>query len=186
MACPCCGYYTLSDDFEICAICWWEHDFVQESKPDSRIGANGESLREAQRNFAAFGASSAVFKQDVRPPAARHFRDPDFRPLDEGGQQDVLARDIIQGRRQPPRLLSCRCCGYYRNVAKEHDVCEICGWQHNVAQESDPDTEVGPNDVTLRAAQANFVQFGASSERVRGQVRPTSYGDLDPEWKRLV
>ena len=126
---------------------------------------------------------SEAFREDARRPTDSDRRDPDWKPLDEGGRQDVIAREVIKAH---PPLSSCRCCGYYANIAKENDVCEICGWQHYAAQESDPDTETGPNDVPLRAAQANFVQMGASSERLRGKVRaPTSYDYLDPEWKPL-
>jgi hypothetical protein len=98
--CACCGYYTISGDYEICDICWWESDLVQEAHPDSTSGANRTSLRQAQRNFAAFGAMSADFKDDARKPTASDRRNPDWKPLDEGGKQDVIAQDIIAGRRR--------------------------------------------------------------------------------------
>lgn len=48
--CPCCGYNTITDTYEICDICGWEHDPVQADYPDED-GANRVSLRTAQRNF---------------------------------------------------------------------------------------------------------------------------------------
>ena len=52
LACPCCGFVTISDEYDICEICWWEHDLVQLSNPDE-LGANGEmTLRMAQKAFA--------------------------------------------------------------------------------------------------------------------------------------
>ncbi len=68
--CPCCGYKTLAADgfFEICPVCFWEHDPVQYDDPTYAGGANTESLEEARRNFRAFGASSLKLLAHVRPP----------------------------------------------------------------------------------------------------------------------
>lgn len=51
--CPCCGFYTLESrgNYEICPVCFWEDDEVQESEPDMRGGANQASLNEARENF---------------------------------------------------------------------------------------------------------------------------------------
>jgi len=53
--CPCCGYKTLDEEamgtYEICELCGWEDDAVQNSDPDYVGGANGISLREAQHEF---------------------------------------------------------------------------------------------------------------------------------------
>ncbi len=68
--CPCCGHKTLLEDgfFEICPVCFWEHDPVQYDDPTYAGGANTESLEEARRNFRAFGASSRELLAHVRPP----------------------------------------------------------------------------------------------------------------------
>ncbi|WP_447505667.1 CPCC family cysteine-rich protein [Acinetobacter pittii] len=59
-ACLCCGYLTFDDlaydSFEICPICFWEDDNVQNEDPDYMGGANGISLNMAKQNFQLFGA----------------------------------------------------------------------------------------------------------------------------------
>lgn len=56
LACPCCGYPTLSGrgDYEICLICWWEDDGQDDVDADEVFGGpNGPySLTQARRNFA--------------------------------------------------------------------------------------------------------------------------------------
>jgi hypothetical protein len=54
--------------FEICPVCYWEDDDVQFSNLDFKGGANEVSLKEAQKNFKKFGASSLKFIKDVRTP----------------------------------------------------------------------------------------------------------------------
>ena len=46
--CACCGNFTLEKDslFDICDICGWENDEVQEEKPDFSGGSNNMSLNE--------------------------------------------------------------------------------------------------------------------------------------------
>ena len=54
-SCPCCGFLTLdaqaSGTFQICELCCWEDDSVQNEDPDYEGGANGICLREAQHLF---------------------------------------------------------------------------------------------------------------------------------------
>lgn len=71
--CACCGYRTLEEDpchptFEICNVCFWEHDPVQEDKPDFSGGANALSLNQSKANFAQFGACEERFIKHVRKP----------------------------------------------------------------------------------------------------------------------
>ena len=79
--CPCCGYVTVLEEFDICEICRWEHDSVQESQPDSPTGANRVSLREAQMNFVKFGACEEAVRKRTVEPTSEHKRDPFWRPL---------------------------------------------------------------------------------------------------------
>lgn len=71
-ACVCCGYLTLNEPptgtYEICPVCYWEDDPVQNRDPEFDGGANVPSLTEARRNFRAFGAMEERFREFVRPP----------------------------------------------------------------------------------------------------------------------
>ncbi|KMK76250.1 CPCC family cysteine-rich protein [Alkalihalobacillus pseudalcaliphilus] len=82
--CPCCGYKTLAeavrDSYDICEVCYWEDDFVQNEDPDYGGGANQVSLRQAQRNFLTFGASELTYKELVVEPGSKGYeKDRDFK-----------------------------------------------------------------------------------------------------------
>lgn len=49
-SCPCCGKYEFSEEgsYEICPVCNWEDDPVQEEDPNFGGGANTMSLSEAR------------------------------------------------------------------------------------------------------------------------------------------
>ena len=60
--CPCCGYYTLIvmegyDEplFEICEVCGWMYDKVQQKYPDEMLGGNYITLNEAKENYKKIG-----------------------------------------------------------------------------------------------------------------------------------
>ena len=77
--CPCCGYLTSPEPWDICPVCFWENDASQVRDPDASGGANGISLRQAQRNFQNFGACN---QDGLRHVAAHTFhRDPYWQPL---------------------------------------------------------------------------------------------------------
>lgn len=82
--CSCCGCYALAEDeeFEICPVCFWERDHVQESQPDYAGGANKMSLNEAQENYARYGACSEELMPFVREPLKCEI-DGDFSGEDE-------------------------------------------------------------------------------------------------------
>jgi hypothetical protein len=54
LPCPCCGEPTLDQrgNYDICGVCRWEDDPVQEEHPHFDRGANTMSLIQARRNFA--------------------------------------------------------------------------------------------------------------------------------------
>lgn len=72
-ACPCCGFLTLTDrsywSFEICPVCFWENDPLQEEDPFYWGGANGISITEGLTNFGRCGASHPDEALRVRAPA---------------------------------------------------------------------------------------------------------------------
>jgi len=76
--CPCCGFKTLGEEaigtYEICELCNWEDDPIQEKDPDYEGGANGYSLREAQHFFLTEKLSTERFVIDedwvlLKPPS---------------------------------------------------------------------------------------------------------------------
>jgi len=68
LRCACCGYRTIERIFEICPVCFWQQDSVQEGDVDDDGGPNNVSLREAINNFRAYGASEERFISFVREP----------------------------------------------------------------------------------------------------------------------
>ena len=52
--CPVCGQYEFpeEDSFDICDVCGWEDDGLQESEPDYKGGANQMSLNQAKEAWA--------------------------------------------------------------------------------------------------------------------------------------
>lgn len=73
-ACPCCGFLTQDrappGTFEICEVCRWQSDPIQDVDLDYTGGANEISLRTARENYAAFGASEERRRAWVREPSA--------------------------------------------------------------------------------------------------------------------
>ncbi len=84
--CPCCGYFTLDDwpgSFEICRICFWEDDPVQNLDPWFEGGPNRVPLIQAQANYAQFGAMERCFIEKVEPARATDRKDPTWRAVSE-------------------------------------------------------------------------------------------------------
>lgn len=72
--CPCCEHLTFEDDpnldgsYEICPVCFWESDPVQNNDNSYENGANGISLNKAKNNFHKFGAIKEEYIKEVRKP----------------------------------------------------------------------------------------------------------------------
>ena len=49
--CPVCGKYTFEFDFDICPICDWESDPIQNINHDYAGGANNMSVNEARKAY---------------------------------------------------------------------------------------------------------------------------------------
>lgn len=51
--CKCCHNLTIDEDelFDICDVCGWQRDAVQEENPDYKGGANKMSLNEARQAY---------------------------------------------------------------------------------------------------------------------------------------
>ncbi len=65
--CPCCSFYTLDSDFDICPVCFWQHDPDQEQDPHAE-GANAMTLYEARNKYRQIGACGEHLKHYTRPP----------------------------------------------------------------------------------------------------------------------
>lgn len=52
--CPVCGkyYFEEDSDFDICEVCGWENDGLQNANPDYAGGANKMSLNQAREAYA--------------------------------------------------------------------------------------------------------------------------------------
>ena len=50
--CPVCGKTDLYEDGDVCDICGWFHDIVQEAYPDEEECENRMSLNQARKAFA--------------------------------------------------------------------------------------------------------------------------------------
>jgi hypothetical protein len=104
--CACCGYRTLigsPGSYEICRACFWEDDPIQLLDPWYQGGANTVALVEAQRNFAAIGASEECFRANVKPVKANELRDPQWRAATEADRALVttparLQREVPNGK----------------------------------------------------------------------------------------
>jgi hypothetical protein len=82
---------------------------------------------------------------------------------------------------------TCPCCGY-KTIEEKHlyDICPICFWEDDIVQFEDPDFEGGANEVSLRQAQKNYIEFGACEKRVINHVRlPNENDKKDENWKPL-
>ncbi|MEJ5114436.1 CPCC family cysteine-rich protein [Erwinia billingiae] len=51
--CPCCERFEFSEEgsYEICPVCDWEDDSIQNADPDYCGGANVMSLNEAKKAY---------------------------------------------------------------------------------------------------------------------------------------
>jgi len=70
--CFCCGYYIFEENIilnhDICSVCFWENDGVQNLDFSYSGGANLESLYKARENFKLLGAKNQRSLQYVRKP----------------------------------------------------------------------------------------------------------------------
>ena len=82
--CPCCGYYTLSEEppgtYNICPVCFWEDEPLQFTVPTYKGGANGVSLEKAQQNVRVYGWAEERSKEHVRPPLPDEYPPPRTAP----------------------------------------------------------------------------------------------------------
>lgn len=68
IACPCCKNCTNYDEFDICPVCFWEHDTIASDDPTFVGGANDISLNEAIQNYRIYKVSDIKYCDKVREP----------------------------------------------------------------------------------------------------------------------
>ncbi len=83
---------------------------------------------------------------------------------------------------------TCVCCGYKTMYRKDHlwDICEVCYWQSCPLQNIQYDYIGGPNPVSLRQAQQNFIAFGACEKDMIKYVRLPNEDEPKDEHFRLI
>lgn len=79
LACPCCGYMVISDEYDICPICCWQYDDYQNVNVDDNNGPNHVSLREAQIRFSNKRPIEDGMKG--REPYPDEHREPAWHPI---------------------------------------------------------------------------------------------------------
>ena len=60
----------------------------------------------------------------------------------------------------------CPCCGYKtfdEPAIGTFDICELCGWEADSVQSTEPDYESGPNGISLREAQHEFINSNTNT-----------------------
>ena len=55
LRCACCGNMTVEEEYDICPVCGWEKDNVQERFIGFRGGANRLCLAEAREEYRLHG-----------------------------------------------------------------------------------------------------------------------------------
>lgn len=79
---------------------------------------------------------------------------------------------------------TCPCCGFktFSEPNGIYEICLVCSWQDDGVMNDNPDYWGGANKVTLRQAQRNYIEFGASEKRFIGKLVRECY-EKDPLWK---
>ena|SRR5579883_27559 len=70
--CQCCGLLTLPSfsSYDVCPVCFWQDDPVQNDDCSYGGGTNGISLHQARQNWVDIGAAQRQYLDSVRPPEA--------------------------------------------------------------------------------------------------------------------
>ena len=104
--CPVCGKYEFEYEFDVCEVCGWEHDLVQEEDPDYRAGPNlGKSLNMCKKEWEEHRiektqAICCMFARENAEAAETQSR------FDR-------VESISDSYRYSSELLRCRLCGAY-------------------------------------------------------------------------
>jgi hypothetical protein len=123
------------------------------------------------------------FEVEVEVDRTGHVAISDVRVVRPG--EDVADPDDPEAEPPTPRapltdadllaegMIACPCCGHATLTNRGmYQICPVCFWEDDGQDTTDADVERGgPNAVSLAAARANFLAFGASVEADRAHVR---------------
>ena len=83
----------------------------------------------------------------------------------------------------------CPCCGYKTldsPAGESFEICTVCFWQNNSYQLKYPNDNGGPNRVSLKQAQMNYIDFGTCEKEMVQHVRhPLAGEESDTDWQPL-
>jgi hypothetical protein len=85
-------------------------------------------------------------------------------------------------------MYPCPCCGYKTVSSPDggtFEICPVCNWEDCHLQRDDPDYDGGPNGISLREAQQNFLTYGPPPRRFKNGVDPRTNYEPDAHWKPL-
>lgn len=93
--CQCCGFNTIYEVgcHEVCPVCFWEDDRLQNDDPFYAGGANRICLNEARENYKKIGASEERFLKHVREPYVEEIPDDADDSDDEGDTDDMILEE---------------------------------------------------------------------------------------------
>ncbi|MFT5619146.1 MAG: hypothetical protein ACI85I_002388 [Arenicella sp.] len=88
-----------------------------------------------------------------------------------GVKNDYLENEILRIKEEKTIVVGeveileeCPCCGYRTLDEKcDWDICKVCFWEDDCTTKLDKIS--GPNHITLREGQENFLKFGACDEK---------------------
>ena len=63
--CPVCYQYEFEEDFDLCTVCGWQHDRVQENEPSFAGGANDLCLNDYRHEWVVHNMPDRVKSQRV-------------------------------------------------------------------------------------------------------------------------
>ncbi len=96
----------------------------------------------------------------------------------------------------PKQLYTCACCGYKtldEPTGETYEICQVCWWeQNNLQQLGDTHDASGPNYVSIRDAQENFIKHGICEPRRKDllamarEAQKSGHFVKDPTWKSIA
>jgi len=101
--CNICHYDTIEEEFDICPVCFWEHEDIPESEFGKATGGPNADLSviTGRENFKKFGATQKRLLAYVVPPKRdwKHAADAESREVISKRQEAARARHGIKAEK---------------------------------------------------------------------------------------